>query len=172
MAVGTCNTLCRLLKDNNAFLRSLRCQNTETVGALQAGPICQIFARQKSVGVLRNSGAQTGTTIGIAYQLTVKASSVLCCVAQLRTLFNLIALQVKFDGQFVLFNVWSSRVIGLASIMQSKSLEDVTSPMSGRDKKDLQAYAEQGHKTVHFGTSLMRNFICCTTESKAMWCSS
>lgn len=81
---------------------------------------------------LHNVAAKAAATIiiEIVCKLVVKRSSALRRVGRLLPLSRVIVLYIIFDIQLIQLTVLSLRVNGFASITQSKSLADVSGPLS------------------------------------------
>lgn len=106
--------------------------------------------RQKSVRVLRNAAVQTGTTIEIVNQINVKVFRSLCCGALLLPLSEVTEPYIMFFQQPVRFTLLSLHVNVFALIAQSKSLDDVTGPLTGPYGVNVEVNGRKVNKTVHF----------------------
>lgn len=74
--------------------------------------------------------------------MIVKAFGALCHVAKLPPLSKVIRTYIVFDLQLIRSNVLSFHVNFFAPIMRSKSLEDVTGPLSSLHVLDGEAYGK------------------------------
>lgn len=98
--------------------------------------------RQKKVRALRNAGVQRGTKICIVYRMIVKACSALCSKAQVGPLFKVMVLYFIFEEDAERFKVRSLRVNSFATIMQSKSSQKYSKPLSSPNGVEPEAYGK------------------------------